>query len=255
MAAVRTWLTRNKIFFETLSATLLAAMAFTVSFIANDISADSNAIARLQTKLAERQTELAELQTTIALQQVLPQFVITAEQTLNGDKTASMDHIIIRNVGGVVRELVCDHAVFLGVQLYPARATPGPAIQTNVPLIGYYSATIHSPDGDEMELEIRGGEENNSRAGRLVMEFGDLTAARGMNGHLEIRRYLRLRYRDAIGEEHEEHFFVPLIFGARQLSAEEGRDVFAEHDAAFDTTSYLEFELIDAEDVLAAVTP
>lgn len=74
---VRQWLTGNKIFFETIAAFLLSAMAIIVSLVQLDI--------------ASKQTQMLDLQTKIALQQILPQFVIKAVQILDETGYASDD--------------------------------------------------------------------------------------------------------------------------------------------------------------------
>lgn len=250
----------NKIFFETLAACLLSFMAIVVSLLqviqnrsqnqfANNLAKNSNELARIQADSAAKQTELLDLQTKIAMQQVVPQFVIAAKQIADESGFATEDQIVVRNVGGVVRELYCDDAVFLEVELYHQNPREGNPIKKRLPLNGYYAAIVHNPEGQGQVLTLIGNK-NNKRAIDLERAFGKLTESNGLFGFTELRRYLRLRYRDMLGEHHEDFFYVPLTFGAHKLTEEEGKLEFDEHSKGIGSLQILEFEQLTPEIVL-----
>lgn len=54
--ALRNWLTRNKIFFETIAATFLTGMAIIVSWQQTRLAKQQNQLIAQQTRLAEQQT-------------------------------------------------------------------------------------------------------------------------------------------------------------------------------------------------------
>ncbi len=226
----------NKIFFETIAATLLGMMAIIVSVmqiaqsswqshVSNQIAQDSISIASSQKTLAEKQTELLDLQTKIALQEVIPQFVITADQVTDDTGFATDDRLVVRNIGGVVRELHCEHAVFLDIKLYYRTPREGKPIKKWIALNNYYAATLHDARGEGPVLTLV-GENNNKLAVQLKRDFAQQAEANGMFGSAERRRYLRLKYRDMLGNEHDDFYFVPMIFGAHHLTPEEGESQF-----------------------------
>src|SRR5437879_4201252 len=93
--AARQSLKRNKVFFETLAATLLSLMAIVVSIV--------------QIFLAVKQNKLTQTQTEIARTQVSPQYVVTLKQSY--DPVAQKyieDEIVATNQGGLVQDLECN---------------------------------------------------------------------------------------------------------------------------------------------------
>lgn len=260
---VRRWLTNNLVVFETIAASLLAAMAIIVSVVqmaqtsrqnqlANELAKNSNELAETQAELAAKQTELFDLQTKIALQQVLPQFVISAKQIADETGFATEDKIVVRNAGGVVRELHCEHAVFLEVEIYYRNPHEGGPIKKRLPLNGYYAATVHNPEGEGQVLTLLGNK-NNKRAVNLDRDFGILAEANGLYGFTKLLRYVRLRYRDMLGEQHEDFYYVPLIFGAHKLTEEEGKLAFDTHSKGIRDLQILEFKQLTPEIILQKV--
>lgn len=79
MDKLREWLTKNKIFFDTIMASFLATMAIIISI---------------------NQTKLTNLQTKIALYNSLPQFIINAKQIYdNESKYVNEEVLTIKNSG------------------------------------------------------------------------------------------------------------------------------------------------------------
>ena len=235
---IRRWLTENKIFFETIAASLLSVMAIIVSLVQLDI--------------ASKQTQLLNLQTKIALQQILPQFVIKAVQILDETGYASDDRLIIKNVGGIVKELKSEHAVFFEVEIYFRGGLNGDPVTLEIPITGYYDATMHNPEGQGKVITLI-GYKNNQRAAQIERDFRKYTEAKGLYGFIQIHRYVRLIYKDMLGDEHVDYYFVPLIYGAHLLSQEEGRTIFETYKQSIRDGKILEFDKLTSAQILERV--
>jgi hypothetical protein len=131
MNRVRTWLTANKILFETLAASLLSLMAIIISVA--------------QTRTASEQTSLLTLQTRIAEAQALPQFEIAIHQERNSATGKFDDNIlVISNRGGPVHEFSADSAYFITVT---ASGDKGAILKAELPINGYFTASLVNVSG------------------------------------------------------------------------------------------------------------
>jgi hypothetical protein len=256
---LRGCLNTNKVFFETLAASLLAVMAIIVSLaeirqydrqnqFANQLTIKSNEIADSQNKLMAKQTELIELQSQIALQELVPQFVITAKQIPDETGYAVDDSIFVQNLGGIVREIDCYHAVFLEVEFYHQDPKKGEPKKKWMPLVGYYVASVPNPVG-KGEVWVLMGNRNNERAVNLDRDFGKLAEKHGLIGFAKVYRYLRLKYRDMLGNQQTDYYYVPMIFGAYKITAQEGESIFNTHRLA----KWIEFTTLTASDLIEFV--
>ena len=265
LGCLRHWLECNKVFFETTAAIFLALMAIIVSvvqivqtskqnYLANQLTQNSNELAAAQNALIAKQNKLVELQTKIALQQVVPQFVIVAKQLdEDGIGKATEDKVFVRNLGGVVRELVAKSAVFLDVELTPMDPRKGERIEQRIPVNGYYSAIAYNPEGKGQLLTILGNRNNQSQS-KLVREFAEKSESEGFYGFIDVKRFIKLSYRTLLGEKHTKYFYVPLIYGAHELSSEEGESVFKVFHQGFETKEMLEFEKLSATALFGHIT-
>jgi len=124
----RDWLGSNKVFFETIAATLLSVMAVIVSLV--------------QTKMVTRQTDLLALQTRLAEAQALPQFELVIDQRFN-DLTSKFDddYLIVTNRGGPVHETDIDTAYFLVITMDP---NPRRFSKVELPVGGYFTVGFMS---------------------------------------------------------------------------------------------------------------
>ena len=205
-----------------------------------------------QNQLIKSQNDSIDLQIKIAKQQVLPQFVISAKQLQEpGEENASHDKMVVDNSGAVVSELHGTTAIFLDVELYYRQPKRGDPIKKRIAINGYYAATGHSPQGQGQMLTMIGNR-NNERASVLSRDFSAYVKEYGMYGFVEVKRYLKLWYRDQLGEQHTNYYFVPLIFGAHTISKDEGKAIFLQWKDAILKMEMLEFDTLTKEQLYKA---
>lgn len=121
---LRNFLDKNKIYFETLTATTLTLMAIVV------------AVAQLL--VTNKQTAYLEQQTIIGRSQALPHFVVTAKQYMNEDNTLAVsDKILIYNQGNLAYNITTQTAVFF--ELSYLKETD--IRNQRIPVSGYYTVS------------------------------------------------------------------------------------------------------------------
>jgi hypothetical protein len=227
--SVRTWLTNNKVFFETLAATLLAAMAIIISIV--------------QINIAAKQTALMELQAEVARQINLPQFSLAARQIRDpATGNATEDKIFVTNHGGLAQDVRCSFAVFFDIEVLRHERRGKFTEHTD-------SGIAHTATGKELVVTIE-GYQNNTKACALERAFRELGTRVNRSASMDIRRYVRIRYRDIFGNQHTKYFFVPLIYGGTELSEEEALPLFERHESAWETKEMREFEELTAQDLM-----
>src|SRR5436190_10899267 len=126
MKSIALWLTINKIWFETVTASSLSLMAIIVSVE--------------QSRTASEQTKLSSLQTQIAEAQALPQFEVAIRQKLN-DATSKLDDdlLVVSNRGGPIHDFTADAVCFLKVTTQDAGFAHSEA---DIPINGYFTASL-----------------------------------------------------------------------------------------------------------------
>jgi hypothetical protein len=234
----RAFLEKNKIFFETIAATLLGLMAIILSIA--------------QIVVANRQNYLTGLQADIAIQQTLPQFVIAARQIIDSEsKRATEDKIYVDNKGGIVQNLNCNAAVFLEIETVRSNKP----IKKEIVINGYYSGMGFTNTGTGTVLVME-GYRNNERMSQLEKEVNSI----GVDNNfikMDLKRYLRLTYQgfrfDARTSFQSRYYFVPLIYGGRELSDKEGNEIFSKYDTAIKNGNHIEFDDLNAKSILALV--
>lgn len=210
MKRLNNWLKKNKIFFETLAASLLSAMAIIVSVA--------------QTKTAFRQTQLLDLQTQIAEAQALPQFELAIHQKLN-EETSKFDddYLVISNRGGPVHEFVAQDAYSIIVTV---GATAGKISKLEIPVAGYFTASYVSV-ASTGELVTMIGNHNNAAV--IALSNGLRDAARSKQfafANLDEHLIVRLHYRDLLNRRHDDYYEVRPVSGGVRLTDEVGKAEF-----------------------------
>lgn len=232
IATLRDFLQRNKIFFETITATLLSIMAIIIS--------------TAQILISSKQNVLIETQTEIARQQAIPQFVIAAKQLIDPDGKARSDAIYVNNRGGIVRDFHCNTATFFDVKLSYMR---GQAKKLEIPINGYFRSSGYTAEGTGQVLVIR-GYLNNEKLFQLRKDCHQLAEEKKAFCNIEMRNYLRLYYRDIFGKEHEDYYYVPFFYGGSPIETKEGKEIFEKHEAAWKNLSMVEFDKLTADKLL-----
>ena len=197
---LRSSLRRNKIFFETVAASLLSLMAVIISVAQIFISVKQNALTSMQAEIARAQA--------------MPQFVIAARQVMDSlTGKVREDAIDVNNRGGIVRDLLCNTAVFFNVEL---TSQSGNGKKEELPVNGYYGSTMYTAEGTGQVLQIQ-GYLNHERLSKLRENFMTLAYQNKSYANVEVRRYLRLYYTDILGKEHVDYYYVPIIYGGSRI--------------------------------------
>lgn len=209
---MKAWLERNKILFETVAAVMLSVMAIFISW---------------------QQFKVAEMQTRIAERQVLPQFVIVSRQVKSSVESQMYDEDIlsVENKGAVVSSFSVKPAVLFNFVI----TTYGDAdnkfkqnkLDREVFVQDYYFGVGLSPTGQGLLATVKGGtKKNHSKAVQLENDLEEYCRSKGWYSKVDIKRFVNISYVDLLGREHNEYYFVPLIYGAARISEKEGRGVF-----------------------------
>ncbi len=233
---VRDFLQSNKIFFDTVAASLLAIMAIIISLA--------------QIFIFLKQNELIGTQAEIARQQAIPQFVITARQLIDPDGIARSEAIYVNNRAGIARDFYCNEAIFLDVELTPMRR--GQVQKIEIPINGYYSSSGYTAEGTGQLLVIS-GYKSGDKLSKLKKSCYQLAGDREVFCSIELRKYLQLYYRDIFGKEHEEYYYVPFLYGGSPIEAEEGKKIFEKYKAARKNLNMVEFDELTADKLLELV--
>jgi hypothetical protein len=120
--------------------------------------------------------------------------------------------------------LECENAVFLKISLFGAPQNRDMRIAVD----RYYLATKYTGNVTGLMMVIE-GDNNNYKVHQLGKDLNQILAESEKGGSVEVERYVRLKYRDALGDIHLKVYEVPLIYGAKFVPGLEGSDIFFEH--------------------------
>jgi hypothetical protein len=223
LESIRSSLKKNKIFFETIAALLVSTMAVLVSY---------------------SQLHIARVQINISKQVALPHFVIRAKQLTGStdSQTYDEDEITVENQGSVITNFRGNSVVLLDVKL-SGRNSP---TEKTFYLTGYYLGHAYSPQGQGLLITIK-GYKNNQKYSNLDREFFKLVESKNEFGNTELRRFLHITYTDQLGDNHSEYYYVPLIYGASQITEKEGKAIFSGCENSLRTGKHIEFDKLSAE--------
>ena len=231
MDRARSWLERNKVFFDTLAATLVALMAVTVAIS--------------QYFLASQQTEYSRVS-------LLPSFSISARplKSAPNGTTYSDDKIFVENIGRPVTGFRSSTIVFLDLRILGWKT----AIDTtfSFALNGYYSGSYYSGSGTGRLVTIE-GYRNHEKFYRLEREIDKLTDSNEFYVELSVRRFLRLRYRDQLSAQHTSYYYVPLIHGASLFDSYDGEELFDRHRELLGSDMWQDIDRVKASELLGLI--
>lgn len=202
--AIRDWLERNKIFFETITVIFLTIMAIVVSVEANRI---------------------ASYQTDILKSENLP-FVSCVERS-NYTSSGYVEQLTIYNAGAPLTEFDCDVLVFYKIMyVQSAGALDIEGRTALIQLSNYYTGGLtHNLAGVGVLVEFSG--ENYIEANRAKISFCELawepinrTSYFPFLIDIEMIKYVNIEYKDIFGETHAETYSVSSS-GSRKLSNNE----------------------------------
>lgn len=232
---IRNWLKANKIWFETVTASLLSLMAVIVSIA--------------QSRTASRQTELMSLQTQIAEAQALPQFEVAFRPKFN-DATSKYDDyiLVVSNRGGPIYDFRAEAAYFIQVTIPGVGFEP---MEADVPVNGYFTASFVSV-AITGELVTMIGDHNNARALEIQQELRQAADARQWGfANMNERVFVRFRYRDMLNRRHEDFYEAHFVGGGLRIPDEVGKARFAKWKA----TARVELSSVRPDDFFKHATP
>ena len=199
---IRTFLARNKIFFETVVILLLSTMAIIVAIA--------------QTWIAAKQTRLLELQTRVSEVQVLPQIVVLSFASNEGD--ASWE---IRNEGAPIHELVFDAGCFLTVNATTGGGKPKTTWQA--PLTDCIGSWTASAGGGTGVIARVGGFRKVTEVVAVRERIAHAAAKRRWtNTTTRVEMVCHLRYRDLLNRPHDDYFGSGTFSDTRTVASPEG---------------------------------
>lgn len=215
--AIRDWLERNKIFFETITAIFLTIMAIEVSLEANRI---------------------ASYQTDILKSENLP--LVYCVESSNYTSGGYVGQLTIYNAGPPLTEFDCAVLVFYKVVYLQSSGTLDMEERTAlIQLSNYYTGNLtHNPTG----VLAKFSGENYIEANRAKISFCELawepinrTSYFPFLRDIEIVKYINVEYKDIFGETHAETYSISSS-GSRKLSNKEREKININDEAVLDSS-------------------
>lgn len=232
---LRICLERNKVFFETIAASLLSVMAIIVGYV--------------QYVNMDEQTSLLAMQTEYARLNLMPSFLIATHLSKNppdgqfyNDDTLSID-----NNGAQVDQFTAGAAVYMS-----AKATdPTHHSTTTLSFVvnGYYSTHFVSVAGSGRLVTLV-GPNNNQRFVTLDRACASIAKERDLYLELELRRFVRISYVDRLNTPHTEYFSIQPLYGATRISDSDGTSRMSGISKAVGTDQFIDIDTITADELM-----
>lgn len=231
MKKLRDFISENKIFFETITATALTLMAVILSWG--------------QLKVTQEQTKYLEQQTIIERAQALPQFVIVLEIKLFENTFEFADKIYIYNKGNIANSIEVEDATFLELQRKDETGTKN----VLVPVNNYYFSTEYSGEVTDLIVTLNSGL-NLSRGGVFDTDLKLLANENNFVVKIDdMKRYVKITYRDIFNEKHIGYYYVRMVHGGELLDVSEGSAIFENYNKARTAGKILDFNTLTAQDL------
>jgi len=235
---MKMWLKDNKIYFETVVAFLLGLMAILVS--------------ASQVFLAVKQKELTEAQLIVAKQTISPSIHATVTQVRDSETGRySEEELRVYNIGGPALAAEASNAVWLHVKLYPEDESKQP-IEREFAMSGYFSATAVTEDPEGLMFTSM-GHHNNQKLVDFNVRFTQFAERYGYYAEISLSRFVRVSYRDSLGQLHTDYFSVAPVRGAQELDSEAGKTKFALFRESIGTDKSVDLDSISEERLLNQV--
>ena len=256
------WLQKNKIFFETMTAVLLSAFAAAQFWVMHK-----------QLGVFEKHEELFKKQESVMRFQYLPRFQIVKKEEPTGHPLYPKEHNIYiynRQKDAAASDFGLDYVEFLTGWMPAPHGKDGNlkfALKNYFP----YAREPHTlafvdPRVKGISLKDRGeaialmqGHGNLSALKELDMEVNRKLHAASSPGmaRLDVTVYLRLRYFDPFGDSHDEYYeFTRSSFGAEgiRMGPTDGQAKFSEHRRQIDEGTLLDFLDLDADKIVGMIS-
>ncbi|MCK4392471.1 hypothetical protein KAX17_06160 [Candidatus Bipolaricaulota bacterium] len=267
---LRTWLERNKVFFEVLAGSVAVVL---IGIMAVVVSHRANQIAAVQTELAERQTQLLEVELS-------PNVLVTYEwKSEEEGSEASYDLFIsLSNAGGPLGDLRVFHEEYLCIESASRQIMARveeileeSGEETRAFLLGLESGTPRrealyfpvnylltlgwtgDPTGKLCELAPRPSQ--NRTYGTLRREFKDWVEARLCEEGTDVRFlwqwprifllvHIEVTYENRMGNLCREDFCIHQLRGVQRMRGKGSEEVHKELEEGFYTTGTIVYKSI-----------
>lgn len=224
---VRKWLKNNKVFFETIMTFLLSSMALIVSV---------------------QSCNTYKLQTQIALLQAMPRFDIALCQKYDETKQKyTTNEINIYNQSGFFTNFDSSDVVILKVNYMDEEY-----IEKNLELFvdGYFKAQFVSPSSQGLLRQFTGND-NNSKYLDLKLGLINYSKSHGLEyALLDVKQYIRIIYKDILGKEHIEYYYVPFVGAANTIDKSQGEKLFNGYHEAIKGNIAIDFDKLTVEQIV-----
>lgn len=235
---MKKWLIDHKIYFETIAATALTAMAVLVSFS--------------QLVVANKQNSIAETQLLLAQEAAKPRIHAVLKQIKNPESGFyDEEELHIYNLGSPALSAQASSATWLLVELHP-RSGNAPSTKIKVALNGYFSGTGVTQSPKDLMFVMR-GYKNNQIMASFERAFRELAQERDYFGFVSLLQFIRVSYHNSLNQEGEQYFLVKPLQGSQEIAKEIGKQEFKEHFDALGTVRSIDFTALSAEAVIARV--
>lgn len=204
---IRAFLKRNKIFFETVIATIISAWALLISI--NTLN------------LTKTQTELLSIQTQIQQSDILPQLSFVHHIISNENGTT--DQLQIYNNGKPISNFKYDLAVFINT----SGGSTFKLKNGRIPLNGYFVPQIEDIPTSNPNLIGLTIENNNWNQFKAIQNGLSLDKT-----ELNLDEYIKLSYTDRLTNQHTEYYNISFGLEGEQLASSTGDHIFQEAFAA-----------------------
>jgi len=205
----------NKIQLKSIPPILLSCMAVLVSYS--------------QCSIAKKQNSLTEIQTKIAKEKASPHFVIEIYSEVCEEHHLVSDSLRIRNEGEIALELRVKWATYLNASITNDNKENK---QITIP---YHYYNYISPSFSEGKglVYVIGGYKNIEHLFQYIMRIKKELREENINNidlHSIISSYVKISYKNIIGEKHADYFYIAPIHGSIKLESKEGENIFKEYE-------------------------
>ncbi|MED4781006.1 hypothetical protein [Brevibacillus choshinensis] len=194
----------NKVYFEIVGIIvpiLLSVLALIISIQAKNIS---------------------EIQLNLSKSQILPLFRFKIDLIYNNSKDFyDQDFLRVYNDGSSIVEL--EHKVLVFIQVELEDKKNASLKKLLMPLENYYRVSGQTGESKgELAYDFYSinGVGNNEKFIQISNDFRKLLNEKGSYGSIELKRYIRLNYKDVFGATHEDYFAID-GYGSRKMEKEE----------------------------------
>lgn len=220
MRDIKTFLTDNKIYFETLAATTISLSAVALSCMAIVVSCKSNTI-------AENSSQVSKIP-------YLPNISAYFRLDKSKDGKGRTETLVINNSGDVMYHFTSFPFAFIKLNelelIAPGMERSSPELKNvEIPLINYFPALTFVSNinkGVFSELTI----DNTQKMDEVINDFSAdyRTYDKSMGGSIE--RYLMVKYEDKFSEEHTEFFSFEAFGTSVPMSIDKGKELLSRYE-------------------------